>query len=205
LLITLLSMPSSEAIVPNHFSNSLFAAFYTNYSILVNYLNWQNDLIVPPFISLAFLTTITLVLSWEILERVMLLERFVGVFRQCKQSLGNKGLQLSSRNNKSRLKISWTRSIRESRSKAIYFSIIWGPRCPRCSRPWSPWSPWFEIQDAQGPSHLDHLDLVDRSSLPIYLVKSDARRIVPISTRLVTLSPLSKGFRPETIYSSLSC
>ncbi len=36
----------------------------------------------------------------------MLLKRFVDVFRQCKQSLGNKGLQLSSRNSKSRLKIS---------------------------------------------------------------------------------------------------
>jgi len=36
----------------------------------------------------------------------MLSERFVDVFRQCKQSLGNKGLQLSSRNSKSRLKMS---------------------------------------------------------------------------------------------------
>jgi len=36
----------------------------------------------------------------------MLLKRFVDVFRQCKQSLGNKELQLSSRNSKSKLKIS---------------------------------------------------------------------------------------------------
>ncbi len=57
LLITLPSMPSSGAIVPNHPSNSLFAASYTNYSILVSYLNWQNDLVVPPLISLAFSTT----------------------------------------------------------------------------------------------------------------------------------------------------
>ncbi len=35
----------------------------------------------------------------------MLLKRFVDVFRQRKQSLDNKGLQLSSRNSKSRLKI----------------------------------------------------------------------------------------------------
>jgi hypothetical protein len=35
----------------------------------------------------------------------MLLKRFVNVFRQCKQSLDNKELQLSSRNNKSKLKI----------------------------------------------------------------------------------------------------
>jgi len=35
----------------------------------------------------------------------MLLKRFVDVFRQCKQSLDNKRLQLSSRNNKSKLKI----------------------------------------------------------------------------------------------------
>jgi len=34
----------------------------------------------------------------------MLLERSIGVFRQCKQSLGNKKLQLSSCNNKLRLK-----------------------------------------------------------------------------------------------------
>jgi hypothetical protein len=33
-------------------------------------------------------------------------ERSVGVFRQCKQSLDDKKLQLSSRNNKSRLKMS---------------------------------------------------------------------------------------------------
>ncbi len=33
------------------------------------------------------------------------LERFIDVFRQCKQSLDNKGLQLDNRNNKSRLKI----------------------------------------------------------------------------------------------------
>jgi len=49
---------------------------------------------------------VTLILPTKILERVMLSKRFVGAFRQCKQSLGNKGLQLSSRNNKSRLKIS---------------------------------------------------------------------------------------------------
>jgi len=36
----------------------------------------------------------------------MLLKRFVDVFRQCKQSLNNKELQLNSRNNKSKLKIS---------------------------------------------------------------------------------------------------
>ena len=35
----------------------------------------------------------------------MLLKRFVDVFRQCKQLLNNKELQLSNRNNKSRLKI----------------------------------------------------------------------------------------------------
>ena len=35
----------------------------------------------------------------------MLLKRFVDVFRQCKQSFNNKKLQLSSRNNKSKLKI----------------------------------------------------------------------------------------------------
>ncbi len=35
----------------------------------------------------------------------MLLEKFVNVFRQCKQSFNNKKLQLSSRNNKLRLKI----------------------------------------------------------------------------------------------------
>ncbi len=35
----------------------------------------------------------------------MLLERFVDVFKQCKQSLNNKNLQLSSRNNKFKLKI----------------------------------------------------------------------------------------------------
>jgi len=35
----------------------------------------------------------------------MLLKRFVDVFKQCKQSLDNKELQLSSRNNKSKLKI----------------------------------------------------------------------------------------------------
>ncbi len=48
---------------------------------------------------------VTLVLSTKILERVMLLKRFASVFRQCKQSLDNKELQLSSRNNKSKLKI----------------------------------------------------------------------------------------------------
>ena len=37
---------------------------------------------------------VTLVLLAKILERVMLLEKFVDVFRQCKQSLSNKGLQL---------------------------------------------------------------------------------------------------------------
>jgi hypothetical protein len=56
LLIILLSMLSNKAIVLNHFSNSLFVAFYINYSIFVSYLNWQNDLIVSFFISFAFLT-----------------------------------------------------------------------------------------------------------------------------------------------------
>jgi len=37
---------------------------------------------------------VTLVLPQKILEKVMLLKRFVDVFRQCKQSLDNKGLQL---------------------------------------------------------------------------------------------------------------
>jgi len=48
---------------------------------------------------------VTLVLPQGVLERIMLLERFVGVFRQCKQSLDNKKMQLNSRNNKSKLKI----------------------------------------------------------------------------------------------------
>jgi len=48
---------------------------------------------------------VTLVLPTKILEKVMLLKRFVDVFGQCKQLLDNKNLQLSSRNNKSRLKI----------------------------------------------------------------------------------------------------
>ncbi len=55
---------------------------------------------------LSYCLGVTLVFPTKILERVMLSKRFVDVFRQCKQSLGNKGLQLSSRNNKSRLKIS---------------------------------------------------------------------------------------------------
>jgi len=42
--------------VLNYSSNLLFAIFYTNYSILINYLNGQNNLIVSSFISLAFLT-----------------------------------------------------------------------------------------------------------------------------------------------------
>jgi len=42
----------------------------------------------------------------KVLERVMLLKRSIDVFRRCKQSLDNKGLQLSSRNSKSRLKMS---------------------------------------------------------------------------------------------------
>ncbi len=54
---------------------------------------------------LSYKFIVTLVLPTKILERVMLLERFVDVFRQCKKSLDNKKLQLSSRNNKSRLKI----------------------------------------------------------------------------------------------------
>ncbi len=41
-------------------------------------------------------------------------------------------------------------------------------------------------QDVQTSSHLDYLNLVDRSSLSNYLVKSDARQIVLINTRLVT-------------------
>jgi len=44
----------------------------------------------------------------------------------------------------------------------------------------------IKIQGVQWLSHLDHLDLVGKSSLSNYLVKSDARRIVSISTRLVT-------------------
>jgi len=43
----------------------------------------------------------------------MLLKRFVDVFRQCKQLLNNKKLQLSSYNNKLKLKISWTQSIKK--------------------------------------------------------------------------------------------
>ncbi len=37
---------------------------------------------------------VTLVLPTKVSERVMLLERFVGVFKQCKQLLSNKNLQL---------------------------------------------------------------------------------------------------------------
>jgi len=61
----------------------------------------------------------------EILEKIILLKKFVDVFRQCKQLLNNKRLQLNSYNSKLRLKISWTQFIRELRSKAIYLSIIW--------------------------------------------------------------------------------
>ena len=42
------------------------------------------------------------------------------------------------------------------------------------------------IQGVQGSSLLDHLNFVDRSFFLDYLVKSDAQRIVSISTRLVT-------------------
>ncbi len=39
-------------------------------------------------------------------REIYALERFASVFRQCKQSFDNKELQLRSRNNKSKLKIS---------------------------------------------------------------------------------------------------
>jgi len=53
------------------------------------------------------------------------LKRSVNVFRQCKQSFDNKRLQLcSSRNNKSRLKMSWTRFIRKSCSKIYILNEI---------------------------------------------------------------------------------
>ena len=63
----------------------------------------------------------------------------------------------------------------------------------------------IRIQDVQELSHLNYLNFVNRSSLSNYLVKSDARRIVPINTRLVTLSLLFKNFRLKIIYSFLLC
>ena len=80
---------------------------------------------------------VTLVLPTKILERVMLLKRFVGVFKQCKQSFDSKGLQLSSRNNKSRLKMSWTRFIRKSCSKIYILKKIFLARHARCRACWA--------------------------------------------------------------------
>jgi hypothetical protein len=64
------------------------------------------------------------VLRWYFRKRyqreIYALKRFVDVVKQCKQSLDNKKLQLSSRNNKSRLKMSWTRFIRESCLEDLY-------------------------------------------------------------------------------------
>ncbi len=62
----------------------------------------------------------------------MLLKRFVDVFKQCKQLLDNKDLQLSSRNSKSRLKISWTRFIRESCSRIYILKRFFFARLARC-------------------------------------------------------------------------
>ncbi len=44
----------------------------------------------------------------------------------------------------------------------------------------------IRIQDVQESSHLNYFDFVDKSSLLDCLVKSNARRIVLISMRLVT-------------------
>ncbi len=56
--------------------------------------------------SLLIEINVTLILLQEISKRdFMLLKKFVNVFKQYKQLLSNKKLQLNSRNNKLRLKI----------------------------------------------------------------------------------------------------
>jgi len=63
----------------------------------------------------------------------------------------------------------------------------------------------IRIQDIQDSSYLNYFDFVDKSFLSNCFMKSDVRRIILISTRLVTLSLLFKNFRFEIIYSFLLC
>jgi len=122
-------------------------------------------------------------------REIYALKRFVDVVRQCKQLLDNKRLQLSSRNNKSKLKISWTRFIRKSCLKDLYtkedsscslcslLSILSIARLARCRACQARRALFTQL----AIKHVEHCSFAKSSSMQAIVLRATCCAVVNIS------------------------